>query len=110
MARKLTVIELAEHDFLHCTTCDDYDLCQTCFGKDAHGHHPKHAFEPAVGGTKMPEHIRVRMAAGRNQVHHAICDGCDKVSENYVLQPIYLHPLTQVLVYHRSSPQMSGLP
>lgn len=26
----------------------------------------------------MPVHITVRMGAGRNQAHHAICDGCDK--------------------------------
>ena len=29
----------------------------------------------------MNDSIRVKMAAGRNQMHHAICDGCDKVSE-----------------------------
>ncbi|KAH6610851.1 hypothetical protein Trco_000871 [Trichoderma cornu-damae] len=72
------VQELPESEFLHCTTCEDFDLCQVCFAKDAHGHHPKHAFAPAVAGTKMPDHIAVRMRAGRNQAHHAICDGCDK--------------------------------
>ncbi|TWU72221.1 hypothetical protein ED733_003414 [Metarhizium rileyi] len=69
--------ELPEREFLHCTNCEDYDLCQSCFAKDAHGHHPKHAFTSAVPGTEMPAHIRVRMSPGRNQVHHAICDGCD---------------------------------
>lgn len=72
------VQELPEWEFLHCTTCEDFDLCQACFTKDAHGHHPKHAFIPAVAGTKMPDHVTVRMGAGRNQAHHAICDGCDK--------------------------------
>ncbi|RFU76958.1 hypothetical protein TARUN_5283 [Trichoderma arundinaceum] len=72
------VQELPESEFLHCTTCEDFDLCQVCFAKDAHGHHPKHAFIPAVAGTNMPDHITVRMSAGRNQAHHAICDGCDK--------------------------------
>ncbi|KAL7938930.1 hypothetical protein V8C35DRAFT_289636 [Trichoderma chlorosporum] len=72
------VQELPEWEFLHCTTCEDFDLCQACFAKDAHGHHPKHAFVPAVAGTKMPDHVTVRMGAGRNQAHHAICDGCDK--------------------------------
>ncbi|KAM0252573.1 hypothetical protein ACHAQJ_007656 [Trichoderma viride] len=72
------VQELPEAEFLHCTSCDDFDLCQGCFAKDAHGHHPKHAFIPAVAGTKMPDHITVRMSAGRNQAHHAVCDGCDK--------------------------------
>lgn len=74
------VQELPEHEFLHCTTCDDFDLCQMCFAGDSHGHHPKHAFLPAVKGTRMPDHINARMAPGRNQLHHAICDGCD----NYI--------------------------
>ena len=72
--------ELPEHEFIHCTTCEDFDLCQSCFGNDGHGHHPKHGFAPAVPGTQMPANIRVRMSPGRNQVHHAICDGCD----NYI--------------------------
>ncbi|KAK5987535.1 ZZ-type zinc finger-containing protein P35G2.11c [Cladobotryum mycophilum] len=72
------VQELPEREFLHCTTCEDFDLCQQCFAKNGHGHHPKHAFVPAVAGTKMPDHITIKMGAGRNQTHHAICDGCDK--------------------------------
>ncbi|KAM0520161.1 hypothetical protein ACHAPE_003441 [Trichoderma viride] len=72
------VQELPESEFLHCTTCEDFDLCQGCFAKDAHGHHPKHAFIPAVAGTNMPHHITIKMGAGRNQAHHAVCDGCDK--------------------------------
>ncbi|PNP42933.1 hypothetical protein TGAMA5MH_05679 [Trichoderma gamsii] len=72
------VQELPEAEFLHCTTCEDFDLCQGCFAKDAHGHHPKHAFIPAVAGTNMPHHITIKMGAGRNQAHHAVCDGCDK--------------------------------
>ncbi|POR32597.1 Uncharacterized protein TPAR_07180, partial [Tolypocladium paradoxum] len=72
------VQELPEREFLHCTTCEDYDLCQACFSKDVHGHHPKHGFVPAVAGTQMPDHIKVKMGPGRNQMHHAICDGCDK--------------------------------
>ncbi|KAG6036035.1 hypothetical protein E4U41_005831 [Claviceps citrina] len=71
------VRELPESEFLHCTDCEDYDLCQSCFTKDAHGHHPKHGFAAAVPGTQMPAHIRLKMTPGRNQVHHAICDGCD---------------------------------
>ncbi|UNI15814.1 hypothetical protein JDV02_002311 [Purpureocillium takamizusanense] len=72
------VRELPENQFVHCTTCEDYDLCQPCFARDIHGHHPKHGFVPAVAGTQMPDHIKVKMAPGRNQMHHAICDGCDK--------------------------------
>jgi next-to-BRCA1 protein 1 len=71
------VQELPEVDFLHCTTCDDYDLCRACFAKNRHGHHPKHAFVPAVEGTPLESEVSRRLAAGRGQVHHAICDGCD---------------------------------
>lgn len=72
------VQERAEFDFLHCLTCDDYDLCQACFSSDGHGHHPKHEFEPAVAGTTLPDSIRMKLRPGRNQVHQAICDGCNK--------------------------------
>ncbi|KAJ4265473.1 hypothetical protein NW762_004761 [Fusarium torreyae] len=72
------VQEHPEAEFLHCTVCEDFDLCQACFAKDAHGHHPKHGFTPAVKGTKMPAHITAKMNPGRNHMHHAICDGCDK--------------------------------
>jgi next to BRCA1 gene 1 protein len=72
------VNDFAEHNFLHCAVCEDFDLCQTCFSKDAHGHNPKHAFLPAVAGSYVPNHIKIRLPSGRNQMHHAICDGCDK--------------------------------
>ncbi|KAG5964880.1 hypothetical protein E4U58_003012 [Claviceps cyperi] len=71
------VRELPEREFLHCTECEDFDLCQSCFGRDAHGHHPKHGFTAAVPGAQLPAYIRVKLNPGRNQVHHAICDGCD---------------------------------
>ncbi|KAK7943745.1 ZZ type zinc finger domain-containing protein [Apiospora aurea] len=72
------VQEFPEQDFLHCNTCEDFDLCKTCFTKDQHGHHPKHAFSAAVKGTAFSQFISARLAAGRNVVHNAICDGCDK--------------------------------
>ncbi|KAF4996861.1 hypothetical protein FGRMN_4247 [Fusarium graminum] len=72
------VQEHPEVEFIHCTVCEDFDLCRLCFAKDAHGHHPKHGFVPAVKGTKMPDHITAKMSPGRNHVHQAICDGCDK--------------------------------
>jgi len=70
--------ELPEKEFLHCDSCPDYDLCIRCFGDNNHGHHPKHSFSPAVAGTNMPSYIKSKMAPGRNQMHYAICDGCDK--------------------------------
>lgn len=72
------VQELPDKEFLHCLTCDDFDLCKTCFANDQHGHHPQHGFAPAVEGTPMPSDILRRLAPGRDQRHHAICDGCDK--------------------------------
>lgn len=71
-------LEHPEAEFLHCSVCEDFDLCQSCFAKDSHGHHPKHSFAPAVKGTMMPDHIEVKMSPGRNHMHHAICDGCDE--------------------------------
>lgn len=68
----------AEKEFLHCTSCEDFDLCKGCFANNQHGHDPMHGFTPAVIGTQMPENIKVKLAPGRNQMHHAICDGCDK--------------------------------
>ncbi|KAI8962879.1 hypothetical protein F5Y11DRAFT_321285 [Daldinia sp. FL1419] len=65
-------------DFLHCTTCDDYDLCKSCFAKDKHGHHPAHGFTPAVKGTIFDNEISSLLSPGRNAAHNAICDGCDK--------------------------------
>lgn len=73
------VIELPEHDFLHCDTCEDFDLCQDCFAKDNHGHHPKHGFAPATPHFPVADHVSAKLAPGRNKAHNAICDGCDKV-------------------------------
>jgi next-to-BRCA1 protein 1 len=72
------VAELPEHDFVHCTTCEDFDLCKSCFAKDRHGHHPQHAFIIVAPDSLVTEDVVRRLAAGRNQKHHAICDGCDK--------------------------------
>lgn len=72
------VQELPDKEFLHCLSCDDFDLCKACFANDQHGHHPQHGFAPAVEGTPMPSNILRRLAPGRDQRHHAICDGCDK--------------------------------
>jgi next-to-BRCA1 protein 1 len=44
-----------------------------------HGHDPKHAFEPAVEGTRLGLVAETLLAPGRNVGHNAICDGCDKV-------------------------------
>ncbi|KAI0095502.1 hypothetical protein F4814DRAFT_454116 [Daldinia grandis] len=65
-------------DFLHCTTCDDYDLCKICFAKNKHGHHPAHGFAPAIKGTVFDDDVSSLLPPGRNVAHNAICDGCDK--------------------------------
>lgn len=71
------VQEFPEKDFLHCDTCDDFDLCKACFVKDQHGHHPSHGFAPAVKGTRFDTAVTARLTPGRNVSHNAICDGCD---------------------------------
>ncbi|CAK7233629.1 hypothetical protein SBRCBS47491_008677 [Sporothrix bragantina] len=70
--------ELAEHEFLHCCECYDFDLCKACFVKNDHGHHPKHAFKPAVKGTDFSWNVTRRLSAGRGYQHHAVCDGCER--------------------------------
>ncbi|KAF4125663.1 next to BRCA1 1 protein [Geosmithia morbida] len=72
------VQELAESKFLHCDVCEDFDLCVNCFPKEVEGHHPKHAFYPLVPGSVNAVHITSKLAPGRNRLHHAICDQCDK--------------------------------
>ncbi|KAL1874411.1 hypothetical protein VTK73DRAFT_337 [Phialemonium thermophilum] len=71
------VQDFAEHEFVHCTACPDFDLCQSCFVKDQHGHNPKHAFVPVVDGTALAPEVSRRLAPGRNAYHHAICDQCN---------------------------------
>ncbi|KAI5860206.1 hypothetical protein GGS23DRAFT_239547 [Durotheca rogersii] len=72
------VQDFPDKEFLHCTTCEDYDLCKSCFAKDKHGHHPKHGFTPVVKGTVFEPSISSRLSPGRDANHNAICDGCDQ--------------------------------
>ena len=69
--------ESVEADFLHCTKCADFDLCQKCFVANDHGHHPNHPFAPAVQGTVFGWDVTRRLPAGRGARHNAICDGCE---------------------------------
>ncbi|RKU44424.1 hypothetical protein DL546_006856 [Coniochaeta pulveracea] len=70
--------ELEDSEFVHCTDCEDFDLCKLCFKDDKHGHHPKHAFVPAAKGTSFPKEIAERLAPGRGKAHNAYCDSCNK--------------------------------
>jgi len=70
--------EMTEENFVTCLSCDDYDLCLACHRSQKHGHHPKHAFSPAVEGTQIDVISHALLAPGRNTAHNAICDGCDK--------------------------------
>ncbi|KAJ1326668.1 hypothetical protein MN608_08115 [Microdochium nivale] len=72
------VQEFPEQNFVHCNTCDDFDLCKGCFVADQHGHHPRHTFSAAVKGTVFEQTVSARLAAGRNVLHNAICDGCER--------------------------------
>jgi len=71
------VQEFPEQNFVHCNTCDDFDLCKTCFVGDQHGHHPSHTFAAAIKDTVFEQAVSNRLAAGRNVLHNAICDGCE---------------------------------
>ncbi|KAI2624105.1 hypothetical protein GGS21DRAFT_541300 [Xylaria nigripes] len=72
------VREFPDEEFVHCTTCEDYDLCKSCFVRDQHGHDPKHGFDAAVKDTVLDYQVLCRLSPGRNVPHNAICDGCDK--------------------------------
>jgi next-to-BRCA1 protein 1 len=70
--------ELEDSHFVHCTDCEDFDLCKVCFQGDKHGHHPKHAFIPAAKDTIFSKEIAERLAPGRGKAHNAYCDSCNK--------------------------------
>ena len=69
-----------ESEFVTCKSCEDFDLCISCFEGTRHGHHPGHAFAPACSSTKLDSETTMLCSPGRNTRHFAICDGCDKVS------------------------------
>ncbi|KAF2482709.1 hypothetical protein BDY17DRAFT_346752 [Neohortaea acidophila] len=72
------VIVHEEHQFVTCTSCDDFDLCIKCHGENKHGHHPAHGFKPATAETILTANAAALLAPGRNVWHSAICDGCEK--------------------------------
>ncbi|KAK8175957.1 hypothetical protein IWX90DRAFT_379354 [Phyllosticta citrichinensis] len=71
------VKELPDPNFVHCTECEDYDLCLSCHVGTQHGHHPGHAFEPVIDGPTVGPLAKFLCAAGRNVRHSAVCDGCE---------------------------------
>ncbi|SMR62605.1 unnamed protein product [Zymoseptoria tritici ST99CH_1A5] len=52
--------------------------CINCHTADKHGHHPAHAFEAATPDMIPPLAAEMKLTAGRNVRHHAICDDCNK--------------------------------
>ncbi|KAK8185780.1 hypothetical protein BC567DRAFT_171571 [Phyllosticta citribraziliensis] len=72
------VKELPDPNFVHCTECEDYDLCLSCHVGTQHGHHPGHAFEPVIDGPTVGPLAKFLCAAGRNVRHSAVCDGCEE--------------------------------
>jgi next-to-BRCA1 protein 1 len=56
---------------------------------NAHGHHPKHAFTPAVEDTTLNLVAQALLAPGRNVGHNAICDGCEKVFLLFAFYPTF---------------------
>ena len=76
----LTEIAFDESNFVTCLVCEDYDLCISCHVGMKHGHHPGHTFAPVCDETTLDAKADALCAPGRNTRHHAICDGCEKVS------------------------------
>jgi next-to-BRCA1 protein 1 len=72
------VVVLPDRDFVHCDTCEDFDLCIKCHSDNKHGHHPAHGFTPATKDTVISTASRLSLAPGRDVRHNAVCDSCDK--------------------------------
>ncbi len=70
--------EISEKDALQCTMCEDYDVCQKCIKARRDLHHPQHEFKARDKATVLDHDVLRKMKAGRDVVHHAYCDGCDK--------------------------------
>jgi len=44
-----------------------------------HGHHPSHELKSATDDASLSAVTIGLCAPGRNMLHFAVCDGCDKV-------------------------------
>jgi next-to-BRCA1 protein 1 len=87
-----------ETKMVTCTDCEDYDLCMTCLLKDAHGHHPAHRFSLLQDRDFcLKSLVQSRCSPGRHHQHAAICDGCEKVWVNPLLNPRFRRRLTYSL-------------
>ncbi|KAI5290143.1 hypothetical protein KEM54_002346 [Ascosphaera aggregata] len=71
---------LYSENFVTCVNCPSYDLCIECLLKDKHGHNPLHEFRPNQlnVSTHRKTEITKFCRPGRNILHDAYCDGCDK--------------------------------
>ena len=69
-----------ETKFVTCKDCEDYDLCIPCHISLKHGHNPTHEFAPVDEEATLESKATLLLKPGRHANHHAICDGCNKVS------------------------------
>lgn len=75
--------DFPESKMVTCEDCEDYDLCQSCLLKDAHGHHPAHTFKLIHGNSAAVRRLILSYCKpGRRYQHAALCDGCDKVRKS----------------------------
>jgi hypothetical protein len=88
--------ELPASAFVTCKDCDDFDLCQTCFLENNHGHALAHEFEPVNPFLHhtVNQKIKSLCQQARGLVHQATCDGCNKVS-HAVLSTMKYRKLTR---------------
>jgi hypothetical protein len=94
-----------EEAFVKCLDCEDFDLCVPCLRGANHGHHPGHTFKTVNESTVLSKPLREACKPGRNVVHHAVCDMCEKVR---FMSSIFL--LLTLLENCWSSPQVLELP
>ena len=84
-AKHLT--EFSNEMLVTCLDCPDFDLCYPCLFLGSHGHDPAHEFRPLSDSERndYASSASRLCSPGRDAVHAAICDGCNKVRSLYDL-------------------------
>jgi len=72
--------QLPASAFVTCMDCADFDLCQSCFLANEHGHALAHTFEPVNPILHQTVNFQIKSLCrqARGLVHQATCDGCNK--------------------------------
>ncbi|GAB5587354.1 hypothetical protein Unana1_02254 [Umbelopsis nana] len=61
-----------------CLYCPDFDICQSCRDRKAHGHNPKHMFAAVEDSTLTDLTTNVRMTSKVELQHNVHCSQCSQ--------------------------------